>query len=57
MVTGDLISIPSNVVHAIENRSEDVLSYLLAVTPGFDIAAYFDQPPNAERRRQREGLS
>jgi mannose-6-phosphate isomerase-like protein (cupin superfamily) len=57
VVTGDLIYIPPNLVHAIENRSEDVLSYLSAATPAFDIAAYYDQPPHAEGRSQQEGLS
>jgi mannose-6-phosphate isomerase-like protein (cupin superfamily) len=57
VVAGDLIYIPPNVVHAIENRSEDVLSYLSAATPAFDIAAYYDQPPHAEGRSQQEGLS
>ena len=57
MVTGYLIYIPPNVVHAIENRSVEVLSYLSAATPAFDIAAPYDQPPNAEGRSQQEGLS
>jgi mannose-6-phosphate isomerase-like protein (cupin superfamily) len=56
VVTGDLIYIPSNVMHAIENRSADVLSYLSAATPAFDIAAYYDQPPNTEQNGQ-EGLA
>ncbi len=57
VVTGDLIYIPPHVVHAIENRSEDVLSYLSAATPVFDIARYYDQPPNAEQKSQQEGLA
>lgn len=47
--TGDLIYIPPNVVHAIENRSQEVLSYISAATPAFDIAHYYDQPPTGEQ--------
>ncbi len=57
VVAGDLIYILSNVMHAIENRSSEMLSYLSAATPAFDIAAYYDQPPHAEGRSQQEGLS
>lgn len=54
VVTGDLISIPSNVMHAIENRSAEMLSYISAATPAFDIARYYDQPSNAEQRGQED---
>jgi mannose-6-phosphate isomerase-like protein (cupin superfamily) len=49
VVTGDFIYIPPNVVHAIENRSSEMLSYISAATPAFDIATYYDRPPDAER--------
>ena len=49
VVKGDLVYIPSNVVHAIENRSSEMLSYISAATPPFDIAAYYDLPTDAER--------
>jgi mannose-6-phosphate isomerase-like protein (cupin superfamily) len=49
VVKGDLIYIPSNVVHAIENRSSEMLSYISAATPPFDITAYYDLPTDAER--------
>ncbi len=52
VVTGDFIHIPPNVVHAIENRSSQMLSYISAATPAFDIAAYYDRPPDAERRSE-----
>jgi mannose-6-phosphate isomerase-like protein (cupin superfamily) len=52
VVTGDLIYIPPNVVHAIENRSSKMLSYISAATPAFDIAAYYDRPPDAEGRSE-----
>ena len=48
--TGDLISIPPNVVHAIENRSQEMPSYVSAATPAFDIALYYDQPPAGEQK-------
>jgi mannose-6-phosphate isomerase-like protein (cupin superfamily) len=57
VVAGDLIYIPPNVVHAIENRSAEMLGYLSAATPAFDIAVYYDQPPHAEEGSQEEGLS
>ncbi len=52
VVTGDLIYIPPNVVHAIENHASQMLSYISAATPAFDIAAYYDRPPDAERRSE-----
>ena len=39
---GDLIYIPSNVVHGIANLSQQVLAYLSASTPSFDIKSYYD---------------
>jgi quercetin dioxygenase-like cupin family protein len=52
VVTGDLIYIPPNVVHAIDNRSSEMLSYISAATPAFDIVAYYDRPPDAEGRSE-----
>ena len=39
---GDLVWIPPNVIHGIENRSSDVLSYISAATPAFDLEALYD---------------
>ncbi len=40
---GDLIYIPSNEVHGIENTSrEEVLSYISVSTPAFDLTAFYD---------------
>jgi mannose-6-phosphate isomerase-like protein (cupin superfamily) len=49
VVKGDLIYIPPAVVHAIQNRSSEMLSYISAATPPFDIAAYYDLPADAEK--------
>ena len=39
---GDLIYIPSNEVHSIKNISNEVLSYISASTPAFDIKSLYD---------------
>ncbi len=39
---GDLIYIPSNVTHGIENTSGETLTYLSAATPAFDLKALYD---------------
>jgi len=39
---GDLVYIPSNIVHSIENVSNEVLIYIAATTPTFDIEELFD---------------
>lgn len=40
---GDLLHIPSNAVHRITNRSgEDILSYISASTPAFDLKGLYD---------------
>ena len=40
--SGDLIYIPSGVVHGIENTSEEVLTYISAATPAQDAVAAYD---------------
>lgn len=40
---GDLIYIPPNVVHSIENLSNDMLTYISAATPSIDIKAIYDK--------------
>ena len=40
---GDLIYIPSNVAHAIKNTSNEMLSYISASTPAFDIKELYDK--------------
>ncbi len=39
---GDLIYIPPNVTHGIENTSGETLTYLSAATPAFDLKALYD---------------
>lgn len=41
--TGDLIFIPSEMQHGIENTSETVLSYISAATPAFDLEFAYDR--------------
>ncbi len=41
--TGDLIYIPPNVTHGIENTSSEKLVYLSASVPAFDLKALYDQ--------------
>jgi mannose-6-phosphate isomerase-like protein (cupin superfamily) len=42
VVEGDLVYIPSNVVHSIVNLSNEVLRYISASTPAFDLQALYD---------------
>jgi len=40
---GDVVYIPPNVVHGIENISDtEMLTYVTAATPSFDVAAMYD---------------
>lgn len=40
---GDLVYIPSNQMHGIENTSDTVLSYVSAATPAFDLEEAYDR--------------
>lgn len=40
---GDLVYIPSNMLHSIVNTGDSVLTYVSAATPGFDVKAFVDQ--------------
>lgn len=40
--TGDIIYIPSNSLHGIENISSEILTYITAATPAFDVSAMYD---------------
>jgi mannose-6-phosphate isomerase-like protein (cupin superfamily) len=42
---GELIFIPPEVVHGIENSSDGVLTYISAATPAIDWAAFYDEDP------------
>ena len=48
---GDLVWIPSNALHGIENRSGDVLSYISAATPAFDLTAFYENRRRLDRSR------
>ena len=39
---GDVVYVPGNVVHGIDNVSSEVLTYITTATPGFDMHALFD---------------
>ncbi|MBF0506245.1 MAG: cupin domain-containing protein [Nitrospirae bacterium] len=39
---GDLLYIPSNVEHAVENAGPEKLVYISVTVPGFDIEALYD---------------
>ena len=39
---GDFIYIPPNQVHSIINRSDELLTYISASTPAFDLTAIYD---------------
>jgi quercetin dioxygenase-like cupin family protein len=45
VVEGDLIHIPSDTIHGIENSSDDVLTYVPAATPTVDWEAFYDTGP------------
>jgi len=41
--TGDLIYIPTNQLHGIENTGDSILSYVSAATPAFDLEDAYDR--------------
>ena len=45
VVEGDLIHIPSGILHGIENASDEVLTYVSAATPTVDWEAFYDTGP------------
>ncbi|NJL37099.1 MAG: cupin domain-containing protein [Leptolyngbyaceae cyanobacterium RM2_2_4] len=42
VAAGDLIYIPPQALHSIENTGDEVLSYISATTPAFDFKAFYD---------------
>ena len=54
---GDLIFIPPEVVHGIENSSDEVLSYVSAATPTVDWEAFYDTGPLRAEDRSKESVS
>jgi mannose-6-phosphate isomerase-like protein (cupin superfamily) len=40
---GDLVYIPSNLAHGIVNTGDDVLTYISAATPPFDLTEAYDR--------------
>jgi mannose-6-phosphate isomerase-like protein (cupin superfamily) len=42
VAAGDLVYIPSDALHGIQNNGDDVLSYVSAATPAFDLVAAYD---------------
>jgi hypothetical protein len=52
---GDLIYIPPDTLHSIENPSDEVLTYIAAATTAVDWEAFYDTGPlQAELERERE---
>ena len=45
VVEGDLIHIPPDTLHGIENPSDEVLTYVSAATPTLDWEAFYDTGP------------
>jgi quercetin dioxygenase-like cupin family protein len=45
VVEGDLIHIPSDTLHGIENSSDGVFTYVSAATPAADWEAFYDSGP------------
>lgn len=45
---GDLIYIPPDMVHSIENISDEMLTYISAITPSIDIKAIYDKGGSAD---------
>jgi mannose-6-phosphate isomerase-like protein (cupin superfamily) len=43
VATGNLIHIPPDVPHGIENIGDEILSYVSATTPAFDFKAFYDE--------------
>jgi mannose-6-phosphate isomerase-like protein (cupin superfamily) len=42
VAVGDLVYVPPNVIHGIENSSKEVLTYVSAATPAIDVEAAYD---------------
>jgi mannose-6-phosphate isomerase-like protein (cupin superfamily) len=56
VVEGDLIYIPPDTLHGIENLSDEILTYVSAATPTVDWEAFYDTgplQPGLERERER----
>ena len=52
---GDLVYIPSNMAHNIENISDQVLTYVSAATPNMNWQAFYDTgPQRARSENERE---
>ncbi len=49
VVEGDLVHIPPETLHGIENLSDEVLTYVSAATPTVDWEAFYDTGPLRSR--------
>jgi quercetin dioxygenase-like cupin family protein len=59
VAAGDLIHIPPDTLHGIENASDEILTYVSAATPTVDWKAFYDAGPlrpglGRERERTNE---
>ena len=53
VVEGDLIHIPPDTLHGMENISDEVLTYVSAATPALDWEAFYDAGPGHDPERER----
>ena len=53
---GDLIHIPPDTLHGIENPSDEVLTYVSAATPTVDWEAFYDTGPLRARSTWKESV-
>ena len=54
---GDLIFIPPEAVHCIENPSDEMLTYVSAATPTVDWEAFYDTGPLRAEDLPKESVS
>lgn len=52
---GDIVYIPSNSIHGIENISDETLTYISAATPAFDVSAMYDTGALRDNGDQGQG--
>ena len=53
VVEGDLVYIPPDTIHGIENLADEVLTYLSAASPTVDWEAFYDTGPLRARSKGR----
>ncbi len=56
VAVGDVVYVPSNVVHGIENNAQEKLTYITAATPGFDTRAFYDSGEVLDGKPEKEAI-